>query len=76
MNGFKIYYWRERDDEVDFVVECNKECVAIEVKSGKRTENEGLSKFKSKFNPKHALIVGGDGISLDELLTFDIVKLF
>ena len=76
VNGFKIYYWRERNDEVDFVVEYNKECVAIEVKSGKRTENEGLSKFKSKFNPKHTLIVGSGGIAVDEFLTFDVVKLF
>ena len=76
VNGFKIYYWRERNDEVDFVVEYNKECVAIEVKSGKRTENEGLSKFKSKFNPKHTLIVSSGGIPLDEFLTFDIEKLF
>ena len=76
VNGFKIYYWRERNDEVDFVVEYNKECVSIEVKSGKHTENEGLSKFKSRFNPKHTLIVGSGGIALEEFLTFDIVKLF
>jgi predicted AAA+ superfamily ATPase len=74
--GFRVCYWRERDDEVDFVIEYNKQCIAIEVKSGKRTENNGLTKFKNKFNPKHLLVVGSGGIPLDEFLTADISKLF
>ena len=76
VNGFKIYYWRERNDEVDFVVNYNKGCVAIEVKSGKHIENEGLPKFLEKFKPIHTLIVGSGGIAVDEFLTFDVVKLF
>ena len=74
--GCKLYYWRERNDEVDFVIEHNKKCVAIEVKSGRRTDNNGLSKFRDQFNPMHSLIVGSGGIALEEFLTFDIEKLF
>ena len=74
--GCKLYYWRERDDEVDFIVEYNRKCVAIEVKSGRRTVNNGLSKFKDRFNPIHSLVVGSGGLSLEEFLTFSIEKLF
>ena len=74
--GCKLYYWRERDDEVDFIVEYNRKCIAIEVKSGRRTLNNGLSKFKDRFNPIHSLVVGSGGLSLEEFLNFRIEKLF
>lgn len=65
---YKVYYWRERDDEVDFVVENNRECIAIEVKSGRRTAGDGLRTFRQKFNPAQTLVVGGGGIPLEEFL--------
>lgn len=73
---YKIYYWRERDDEVDFIIEHNRECVAIEVKSGKRIGNKGLGVFKELFNPIRAFVVGSGGIPIDEFLTWDIINLF
>ena len=36
-----VYYWRDRNDEVDFIVECQGDVVAIEVKSGRRGMNMG-----------------------------------
>ena len=73
---YKLYYWRERNDEVDFIVEYNKQCVAIEVKSGRRTVNEGLSLFREKFHPKHSMVVGSGGIPVEEFLTWNISNLF
>lgn len=72
---YKVYYWREKDDEVDFVVEFNGETIAIEVKSGRRGAGEGLSAFCEKFHPKHAFVVGADGIPVEEFLTWDIGNL-
>ena len=72
---YKLYYWREREDEVDFVVEYNKRCIAIEVKSGRRTSNEGLSVFRDKFHPVQSFVVGSGGIPIDEFLSWDIGRL-
>lgn len=73
---YKLYYWRERNDEVDFILECNRQCIAIEVKSGRRTTNKGISVFKEKFNPIHTFIVGSGGIPLEDFLSSDLETLF
>lgn len=48
MNG-NLYYWREGNDEVDFVFERGRSLYAIEVKSGQKRSMKGLTKFKNKF---------------------------
>lgn len=73
---FSVYYWREKDNEVDFIVQRRGECVAIEVKSGHRTTNKGLQVFKDSFHPKHAFVVGSGGIPLEDFFLIDIRKLF
>lgn len=73
---YKLYYWRERNDEVDFILECNRQCIAIEVKSGRRTTNKGISVFKEKFNPIRTFIVGSGGIPLEDFLSSDLETLF
>lgn len=73
---YKVYYWRERDDEVDFVIESNRRCVAVEVKSGSRPTDRGLSKFAAAFHPVHSLVVGTGGIPLEEFLSWDLRTLF
>ena len=72
---YKLYYWRERDDEVDFVIEYNRECIAIEVKSGKRTNNKGLGIFREKYHPIQSLVVGSGGVPVEEFLCWDIGNL-
>lgn len=73
---FKLYYWRERDDEVDFVIEYNRQqSIAIEVKSGRRTTNNGMRMFAERFHPAHSLIVGSGGIPLDDFLVWNIENL-
>lgn len=72
---YKLYYWRERDDEVDFVIEHNRQCIAIEVKSGKRTTNEGLAIFQDKYHPVHSFFVGSGGIPVEDFLKWDIGNL-
>jgi len=72
---YKLYYWREREDEVDFIIEYNKQCIAIEVKSGRRTTNEGLFVFRDRFNPKQSFVVGSGGVPIEEFLRWDIGNL-
>jgi predicted AAA+ superfamily ATPase len=73
--GFKLYYWRERDDEVDFIIEYNRQSIAIEVKSGRRTDNQGLALFQKQFQPKRAFVVGSGGIPVEDFLTGDLERL-
>ena len=72
---YKLYYWREREDEVDFIIDSDSKLIAIEVKSGRRTDNEGLSEFKKRFNPDYSLVVGSGGVPLEEFLCWDLGKL-
>lgn len=65
----EIFYWRERNREVDFVVQSGRTLVAIEVKSGRAPDTmPGLAAFTAEFKPKRTLLVGGDGIPLEEFL--------
>ena len=73
---FEVFYWRERDDEVDFILRKKGAVVAIEVKSNAEKKTAGLEKFKQLFQPKKAFIVGDGGISIEDFLSMDIRKLF
>lgn len=66
-----LHYWRERDEEVDFVLTRGPRVLGIEVKSG-RTHGplRGLRAFEKRFHfqKPRTLVVGGDGVPLDEFL--------
>ena len=65
----EVFYWRDRNREVDFVVRSGPRLAAIEVKSGRpRDSFPGLAAFSDLFNPKRALLVGSGGIPVDEFL--------
>lgn len=76
VHRFEIFYWRERDDEVDFILRKKGSVVAIEVKSNAEKKTVGLEKFKQLFQPSKAFIVGDGGISIEDFLSMDIRKLF
>jgi len=64
-----VYYWRERNQEVDFIVKAGRRLSAIEVKSGRAPQaHRGLAAFAAAFKPQRTLLVGGDGIALEEFL--------
>jgi predicted AAA+ superfamily ATPase len=66
----ELFYWRERNQEVDFVARAGKRVVAIEVKSGRRQDAlPGMDTFAAAFRPARRLLVGGDGIPLEEFLS-------
>ena len=72
---YKLYYWRENNDEVDFIVESGEQQIAIEVKSGRRGANNGLRAFSDKFHPQQSFVVGTDGIPVEEFLTWNMENL-
>lgn len=73
---FEVFYWRERNDEVDFILRKKGVVVAIEVKSNAEKRTEGLDKFRQLFNPQSSFIVGDGGIGAEDFLLMDIRKLF
>jgi len=65
----KVFYWREGNYEVDFVVQAGRSITAIEVKSGRARETlPGMDAFSTAFKPTLKLLVGVDGISIGEFL--------
>jgi predicted AAA+ superfamily ATPase len=72
---FKLSYWREGDEEVDFVLE-QKQLIGIEVKSGAVQKTSGMAAFKKKFNPDKVLLVGNFGLSWQEFLKMKPIDLF
>ena len=76
VHRFEVFYWRERDDEVDFILRKKGSVIAIEVKSNAEKKTTGLEKFKQLFQPKKAFIVGDGGINIEDFLSMDIRKLF
>ena len=72
---YQLYYWRDNDEEVDFVIVRGDKLIAIEVKSGWRQSNSGLGTFREKYHPKYTLVVGGEAMPLEQFLTGDIESL-
>lgn len=65
----EISYWREGNTEVDFILSKGDEVIALEVKSSqRRTSLPGIAAFAKKYPVKRKLLVGGQGISIEEFL--------
>ena len=76
VHRFEVFYWRERNDEIDFILRKKGTVIAIEIKSNAEKRTEGLENFKKLFSPKAAFIVGDGGISAEDFLSMDIKSLF
>lgn len=64
-----LHYWREGNREVDFIVSTAQRLTAIEVKSGRAPlAHSGTTAFVEAFKPQRSLLVGGDGIALNDFL--------
>lgn len=61
---FEVFYWRDSNNEVDFVLRKDGNVVALEVKSNHERYTKGLDVFCQKFRPNVALIVGCGGCRL------------
>ena len=73
---YELYYWRENNNEVDFVIKKNGKLIGIEVKSGRRADNKGMSVFSKSYNPDKVLLVGTGGIGIAEFLKMNPKDLF
>lgn len=70
---FSVYYWRQGNYEVDFVLVKGKKIVAIEVKSGRqRACHSGVKAFLKRYSTAKAIIVGSGGIDIDKFLEMPV----
>ena len=66
--GFEVYWWRERGDEVDFVIKKGSQLTALEVKSGRIKNTGGSLIFKKLYPDALSLIVGSVNCNLEDFL--------
>jgi hypothetical protein len=71
-----LFYWREGNNEVDFVVQKGSKVIGIEVKCGRNKSYSGIPEFTKRFNPDKVLLVGREGISIEEFLKIPVRELF
>lgn len=57
LSGGQLYYWREQNAEVDFVLTQQGSVYAIEVKSGRRKSAGGLPVFQKRYPKARACVV-------------------
>jgi predicted AAA+ superfamily ATPase len=70
-----VTYWRDANEEVDYVVSRGATTTAIEVKSGRSGRVSGLTAFRQRYPRSKALVVGAEGIPLAEFLATSPAKL-
>ena len=71
----ELYYWRERNFEVDFVVKAERRLTAVEVKSGRAPlAHAGTAAFAHAFKAHRTLLVGGDGVPVEEFLSQPVAR--
>ena len=60
----ELFYWREKNAEVDFVYRHQNRLYAIEVKSGRKKSTKGLGAFSQHFVDARSIIVTPDNFAL------------
>ena len=79
LDNYELLYWRnDKKQECDYVLKKGQSLVAIEVKSGRTEDISGFEKFKELYSDKvtSALIVGPEGLPLEDFFSLDLNVLF
>lgn len=76
IENFDLYYWRDGNNEVDFIIKKGKKTIAIEVKSEKATFHKGLVAFSEKFKPMKTILVSDYEWNWKDFFSLNISQLF
>ena len=68
-DNYRVFYWRDGNAEVDYVLQKKDRIVAIEVKSNHEATNKGLQEFRARFHPHTTIVVGKAGIPAETFLS-------
>ncbi len=73
----EVEYWRDGDNEIDFIFHHNDQACGIEVKSGSQVAGKSMQAFRKAYPDMPVYVVGGiEGIPLEEFLLMDPYQLF
>jgi predicted AAA+ superfamily ATPase len=76
-SGMEIFYWRERNREVDFILKKEDKIIALEIKSGKKKAAlTGIEEFSKKYDTHKKLLLGKGGLELKEFFVLFPIDLF
>lgn len=76
INNISLYYWRDGNIEVDFILKKGSKLISLEVKSGTTKHNKGLSEFAGRFKTFKTIVISNDTISWKDFVKLDINSLF
>ena len=74
--NFQLSYWRDGNNEIDFVLQKGKSIVGLEVKSGATQRVSGITAFKKKNSSAKLLLVGESGIPWQEFIKLNPADIF
>jgi predicted AAA+ superfamily ATPase len=66
--GVKLCYWRDGNDEVDFVLQHENKILGVEVKSGTKYKGNGPASFRARFK-------GAKCVTLNEALAIQLFEM-
>lgn len=73
---FELFYWRHKNEEVDFVLKKGKKVIGLEVKTGNKTNTKGMQTFYKEFKPAKVLLIGPGGLHWKDFLELNPAELF
>lgn len=65
---FSVYYWRDKNYEVDFVIQKGASITAIEVKSGEVRNTNGNLAFLKRYPQALSYVIGSENCSVEDFL--------
>lgn len=71
----ELFYWRDGNEEIDYILKYGKSITAIEVKSNQDRFGSAIDCFQSQFKPTKILLVGEKGLPLVDFLQLPISSL-
>jgi uncharacterized protein len=76
LHDLELKYWRNGNNEVDFILSKGKINIAIEVKAGNRIKSSGIAQLNQAHKIDKNLLIGADGLDWKKFIKLDLVKLF
>jgi uncharacterized protein len=73
---FELMYWRDGNNEVDYVLQNGTQVIGIEVKSGNRLKSSGIAQLQQKHKIDKVLLLGTEGLHWTKFIKMDVRKLF
>ena len=72
LEGFSVFWWRDGNDEVDYVIADKDAVTAIEVKSGRVKPTGGMTRFLIENPHAHSLAIGSTGCGIEQFLKGEV----